>query len=119
MPQSGYLGPEVGERRVKDRKDATQSAAATPTGRDGAVDFAVKAAVLTTEAAVLDESDRFARVLGAAAIALWGDLPQPIQEQMFERAVLLGHRGERDEMLREQLAKFLHDHHKRTLANDR
>jgi hypothetical protein len=29
---------------------------------------------------------------------------------------LLGHRGERDESLREQLAKFLHDHHARTHA---
>jgi hypothetical protein len=103
---------------VKDPKDATQSAAATPTGRDGAVDFAAREAALTSEPAALDQSDRFARVLGAAAVSIWGDLPQPIQEQLFERAVLLGHRSERDEMLREQLAKFLHDHHKRTLAND-
>jgi len=29
-------------------------------------------------------------------------------------AVVIGHRGERDEALREQLAKFLHDHHART-----
>jgi hypothetical protein len=34
---------------------------------------------------------------------------------LFERAVVLGHKGERDESLREQLAKFLHDHHPRTL----
>jgi hypothetical protein len=33
---------------------------------------------------------------------------------LFERAVVLGHKGERDESLREQLAKFLHDHHART-----
>jgi hypothetical protein len=102
---------------VKDPKDATQSAA-TPTGRDGTVDFAAREAALTSQPAALDQSDRFARILGAAAISIWGDLPQPIQEQLFERAVLLGHRSERDEMLREQLAKFLHDHHKRTLAND-
>jgi hypothetical protein len=36
---------------------------------------------------------------------------------LFERAVALGHQGERDEMLREQLAKYLHDHHKRTAGN--
>ena len=52
--------------------------------------------------------------MGAAIIALWSELPQAIQETLFERAVVLGHHGERDEMLREQLAKFLHDHHKRT-----
>jgi hypothetical protein len=27
---------------------------------------------------------------------------------------VLGHQGEQDESLREQLAKFLHDHHERT-----
>jgi hypothetical protein len=82
------------------------------TGRDGAVDFAAKAS-----AAVVSEqeqTDRFCRVLGSAALALWADLPQAVQELLFERAVLLGHQSERDEMLREQLAKFLHDHHTRT-----
>ena len=32
----------------------------------------------------------------------------------FERAVVLGHQSEQDERLREQLAKFLHEHHART-----
>jgi hypothetical protein len=41
-------------------------------------------------------------------------LPQEMQHTLFERAVVLGHRSERDESLREQLAKFLHDHHERT-----
>jgi hypothetical protein len=45
---------------------------------------------------------------------LWGELPQELQESLFERAVVLGHKSERDESLREQLAKFLHDHHPRT-----
>jgi len=31
---------------------------------------------------------------------------------------VLGHHSERDEMLREQLAKFLHDHHRRTSGSD-
>jgi len=35
---------------------------------------------------------------------------------LFERAVVLGHKGERDESLREQLAKFLHDTNPRTTA---
>jgi hypothetical protein len=42
-------------------------------------------------------------------------LAAELQQTLFERAVVLGHEGERDESLREQLAKFLHDHHARTL----
>jgi hypothetical protein len=112
----------VRERQVKDPKDATKPRrgdAAGLTGRDGAVDFVARATALGgTEPAILDQSNRFARVLGLAAISIWSDLPQPIQEQLFEGAVLAGHREERDEMLREQLAKFLHDHHKRTLGSE-
>jgi hypothetical protein len=59
-------------------------------------------------------NDRYCLVLGAAALDLWSNLPQGLQGTLFERAVVLGHRGERDESLREQLAKFLHDHHPRT-----
>jgi hypothetical protein len=62
------------------------------------------------------DSGRFFLVLGAAAADLWSKLPQEQQQALFERAVLLGHRGERDESLREQLAKFLHDRHARTHA---
>ena len=51
-------------------------------------------------------NDRYFLVLGAAALDLWSHLPQALQESLFER--------ERDESLREQLAKFLHDHHPRT-----
>ena len=63
-----------------------------------------------------EDSGRFFLALGAAAADLWSRLPQEQQQALFERAVLLGHRGERDESLREQLAKFLHDHHARTHA---
>ena len=59
-------------------------------------------------------TERYFLVLGAAALDLWSDLPQGLQETLFERAVVLGHKAERDESLREQLAKFLHDHHRRT-----
>jgi glucose-6-phosphate-specific signal transduction histidine kinase len=57
---------------------------------------------------------RYFLALGAAAANLWSDLPAALQQTLFERAVLLGHQSERDESLREQLAKFLHDHHGRT-----
>ncbi|MEJ0074874.1 MAG: hypothetical protein WDO17_05435 [Alphaproteobacteria bacterium] len=62
----------------------------------------------------MDNEGRFAPLLGRAAIHLWADLPRDMQENLFEHAVVIGHRGERDESLREQLAKFLHERHKRT-----
>lgn len=64
-------------------------------------------------------SDRYLLVLGAAAAELWSHLPQELQHTLFERAVVLGHKSERDESLREQLAKFLHDHHERTSVHGR
>jgi hypothetical protein len=57
---------------------------------------------------------RYFLVLGAAAADLWSRLPHELQHSLFERAVALGHHTERDESLREQLAKFLHDHNQRT-----
>jgi len=63
-----------------------------------------------------ESAERFANVLGVAVVDLWSDLPQEIQQQLFERAVLAGHKTERDESLREQLALFLHNHHERTVA---
>jgi hypothetical protein len=62
----------------------------------------------------MDNEGRFAPLLGQAAIHLWADLPRDIQEKLFDHAVVIGHRSERDESLREQLAKFLHERHKRT-----
>ncbi len=61
-----------------------------------------------------DQIDRLSSVLGRAVIAAWSDLPQNVQHDLFERAVMAGHEKERDESLREELAQFLHDHHKRT-----
>lgn len=59
-------------------------------------------------------AERYFLVLGKAAAELWSHLPQDLQQTLFERAVVLGHKSERDENLREQLAKFLHDRHTRT-----
>ena len=67
--------------------------------------------------ATRDQADqRFMLALGRAVTHVWAELPMPIQEKLFEHAVVAGHRTERDESLREQLAKFLHDRHARTLA---
>jgi hypothetical protein len=62
--------------------------------------------------------ERFVEALGLAALDLWSELPHEVQHALFERAVLRGHRTERDESLREQLAAFLHDHHQRTAKRD-
>jgi len=63
-----------------------------------------------------ENAARYFLALGAAAADMWSHLPHELQQILFERAVLLGHQTERDESLREQLAKFLHDHHERTQA---
>jgi len=60
------------------------------------------------------DGDRYALVLGHAVVHVWSELPRNIQEKLFEHAVVAGHRGERDESLREQLARHLHDRHART-----
>jgi hypothetical protein len=62
----------------------------------------------------MSDNNRFALALGQAVIRTWGDLPQDIQRQLFEAAVVAGHHSERNEMLHEQLAAYLHDHTPRT-----
>jgi len=62
----------------------------------------------------MDDDARFAPLLGNAAIHLWAELPRDVQETLFEHAVVIGHKSEADESLRERLAKFLHERHKRT-----
>ncbi|TPQ32358.1 hypothetical protein C2U70_21790 [Bradyrhizobium guangdongense] len=52
--------------------------------------------------------ERFASLLGRAAMDVWGDMPRDVQEALFETAM----KG-RDED-REQLARLLHDRHPRT-----
>ena len=59
-------------------------------------------------------SERYAMALGRAVIEAWGELPQDVQQALFEKAVVAGHKTEMDESLREQLATFLHDIHPRT-----
>jgi hypothetical protein len=85
------------------------------TGRDGAIDYANKSGALE-RASVGNSDERFALALGRAVIDSWAQLPRDEQERIFECAVRMGHQTERDEMFREQLAKFLHDHHERTVS---
>jgi hypothetical protein len=58
------------------------------------------------------------RALGGGVVEIWAALPRETQEMIFEHAVHAGHRGERDESLRERLAAFLHERHPRTAAEE-
>ena len=49
------------------------------------------------------------RALGQAAVQIWSNLPQDIQQHLFEAAVL-----SQGESTRQQLAVFLHEKHLRT-----
>jgi hypothetical protein len=69
---------------------------------------------MDTETRDVETDSRYAMALGQAVIKAWGELPQDIQQRLFEDAVVAGHHSERDESLREQLAVFLHDRHPRT-----
>ena len=62
-----------------------------------------------------DDREWVSRILGEAVIDVWADLPQDVQQKLFEHAVSAGRSGD-GEHLRERLAKFLHDHHERTAA---
>jgi hypothetical protein len=55
-----------------------------------------------------NSTHEFERLLGKAAFALWSDLPRDVQESLFETAV-----GE-DVIIRNHLASYLHDHHRKT-----
>jgi hypothetical protein len=59
------------------------------------------------------ENDEVAQVLhtslGMAAVKLWSNLPQPLQQELFDAAVSF-----RGEAIRQPLAVFLHEQHTRT-----
>jgi hypothetical protein len=55
-----------------------------------------------------ESNEQFSRLLGRAALTLWPGLPRELQEQLFEMAVPT------DDIVRNSLAVFLHEHHPRT-----
>lgn len=52
--------------------------------------------------------EHFAKLLGRAAMDVWGDMPRDVQEALFETA-MKEHASER-----EALARLLHERHPRT-----
>ena len=57
---------------------------------------------------IIDSTLEFERLLGKAALALWPELKRDVQENLFETAV------SGDDIIRNHLASYLHDHHPRT-----
>ena len=55
-----------------------------------------------------ESNEQFSRLLGEAALALWPRLPREVQERLFETAVPA------DDVVRNSLEVFLHEHHPRT-----
>jgi hypothetical protein len=58
----------------------------------------------------VDVQERIFRTLGEGVAKIWSGLPQPIQHELFEAAVLA-----EGEAVRNQLAVFLHHTHERTV----
>jgi hypothetical protein len=56
-----------------------------------------------------DETERLGCALGQAVVRCWSDLPQEIQHNLFEAAVT-----SEGEVIRQQLAVYLHEKHGRT-----
>jgi len=54
-------------------------------------------------------TDQLTRALGEAVIRIWSNLPQDVQNHLFQEAV-----SWQGESIRSQLAVFLHDEHSRT-----
>ena len=60
-----------------------------------------------SQASPLNNEDRFARLLGHAALKVWSGLPREAQERLFAAAV-------DDGVIANSLAVFLHDRHPKT-----
>jgi len=60
-----------------------------------------------SKASAMTEDDRFALLLGHAALSAWADLPRDAQERLFAAAV-------DNETVANSLAVFLHDRHPKT-----
>jgi hypothetical protein len=60
-----------------------------------------------SQTALHNDEDRFARLLGHAALKVWSDLPRDAQERLFAAAV-------DDGVIANSLAVFLHDRHPKT-----
>ena len=58
-----------------------------------------------------DAADKLCRALGQAVARCWSTLPQEIQNKLFEAAVM-----SQGEVIRQELAVYLHGKHDRTMV---
>jgi hypothetical protein len=63
----------------------------------------------TTEDGTSETKALLFRALGEAVVRIWSNLPQAVQQHLFEEAVI-----SHGESMRQQLAVFLHHKHSRT-----
>lgn len=56
-----------------------------------------------------ETADQLKRALGEAVVRIWSNLPQEVQNHLFQEAVT-----SQGESIRPRLAVFLHDKHPRT-----
>ena len=73
---------------------------------DANADF-IPPQIRSTQTVLHNDEDRFARLLGHAALKVWSDLPRDAQERLFAAAV-------DDGVIANSLAVFLHDRHPKT-----
>jgi hypothetical protein len=65
-------------------------------------------------ASLFNDERAFKEALGSEVVGLWAELPEVIQQKLFERAVIAGHHSERDESFQQELARYLHEANART-----
>ena len=63
-----------------------------------------------------EDNERFGKLLGAAVVELWSSFPQEVQQAIFDAAASAGSHQLPPDIIREELAIFLHERHPRTAA---
>jgi hypothetical protein len=76
---------------------------------EGEAEEPLQGSELGPDMALQGAEERILRCLGAAVILQWNDLPTEIQRNLFEDAALMSD-PERRFRLKQQMARFLHDH---------
>jgi hypothetical protein len=76
---------------------------------EGGAEEPLQASVFGADVALQEVEERILRCLGAAVILQWNDLPTEIQRNLFDDAASMSN-PERRFRLKQQIARFLHDH---------
>lgn len=101
----GVLAEEGSRQSVGELPSPTLSDGETTVSQEPTSGAVAAAALSSTPA--LTEHERFALLLGHAALSLWPDLPREAQERLFAAAA-------DDSIIANSLAIYLHDRHPRT-----